>query len=106
MLSRTRIARHLGRTKRRAEYAWQLRDPEYGALHRLEAARVVTYAVASTWQSRALVCAEVCRIGERMESAPTSTQAERERGYSAAYDEQERNDTRRGAKGMPSLEGT
>ena len=51
-------------------------------------------AVASAWQSRALVCAEVCRIGERMKPAPTSTQAEREQIYSAEYDEQGRYDTR------------
>ena len=82
-----------------------LTDPEYGALHHLEAAHVAAWAVASTWQSRALVCAEVCRIGERMESAPTSTHAERERVYSAEYDEQGRYDIRRGTEGMPSLEG-
>jgi hypothetical protein len=70
------------------------------------AARISAWAVASTWHSRALVCAEVCRIGERVEPAPTSTQAERERLYSAEYDEQERYDIRRGAERMPSLEGT
>ena len=68
--------------------------------------RVAAWVVASTWQSRALVCAEVCRIGERMEPAPSSTQAERERLFSAEYDEQERYDIRRGAERMPSLEGT
>jgi hypothetical protein len=41
-----------------------------------------------------------------MESAPISTQAERERGYWAEYDEQGRYDIRRGAEGMPSLKGT
>jgi hypothetical protein len=40
-----------------------------------------------------------------MESAPTSTQAERERVYSAEYDEQWRYDIRRGTEGMPALEG-
>jgi hypothetical protein len=66
-----------------------LTDSEYATLwHRLEAAHVATEVVASAWLSRALVCAEVCRIGERMEPAPTSTQAERERVYSAGYDEQ------------------
>ena len=55
-----------------------LTDPEYAALrHRLAAE-----AVASAWHSRALVCPEVCRIGERMEPAATNTQAERERVYS------------------------
>ena len=72
-------------------------DSDYAALrHRLEAAHVAAEAVASTWHSRALVCAEVCRIGERMESAPTSTQAERERVYSVEYDEQGHYDIRRG----------
>jgi hypothetical protein len=56
-------------------------------------------AVASAWQSRALVCAYVYRIGERMEAAPTSTQAERERVYSVAYDELGRYDIRRGNAG-------
>jgi hypothetical protein len=69
----------------------------------LEAAHVATEAVASTWHSPALVCAEICRIGERMESAPTSTQALRERVYSAWNDEQWRYDIRRGVQGMPSL---
>jgi hypothetical protein len=41
-----------------------------------------------------------------MEPAPSSTQAERERLFSAEYDEQERYDIRRGAERMPSLEGT
>jgi hypothetical protein len=41
-----------------------------------------------------------------MESAPISTQAERERVYSAGYDEQGRYDIRRGAERMLSLEGT
>ncbi len=40
-----------------------------------------------------------------MESALISTQAERERVYSAEYDEQGRYDIRRGAEGMPSLKG-
>jgi hypothetical protein len=83
-----------------------LTDPEHATLrHRLEAVHVATEAVASTWHSRALVCAEVCRTGERMESAPTSTQAERERPYSAENDEQGRYDIRRGVQGMPALEG-
>ena len=62
--------------------------PTGHAAIRPEAAHVATEAVASAWQSRALVCAEVCRIGERMKPAPTSTQAEREQIYSAEYDEQ------------------
>ena len=41
-----------------------------------------------------------------MQPAPTSTQAARERLYSAEYDEQERYDIRRGDERMPSLEGT
>jgi hypothetical protein len=45
---------------------------------------IATEAVASAWHSRALVCPEVCRIGKRMEPAPTSTHAERERVYPAA----------------------
>jgi hypothetical protein len=91
----------------KADATQWLTDPEYNALrHRLEAAHLATEAVASTWYSRALVCAEVCRIGERMESAPTSTQAESERVYSAEYDEQGRYDIRRGAEGMPSLQRT
>jgi uncharacterized protein YkwD len=73
------------------------------AVIRLEAAHVATEAVASAWQSRALVCAEVCRIGERMKPAPTSTQAEREQIYSAEYDEQGRYDTRRWIEGMPEM---
>ncbi|HEY6714255.1 MAG TPA: hypothetical protein VI055_18560 [Rubrobacter sp.] len=40
-----------------------------------------------------------------MESAPTSTQAERERVYSAWNDEQWRYDIRRRVQGMPSLQG-
>ncbi len=48
----------------RGDAAHWLSDPEYAALrHRLEAAHVGTEAVASAWHSRALVCAEVCRIG-------------------------------------------
>ena len=80
--------------------------PTGHAAIRPEAAHVATEAVASAWQSRALVCAEVCRIGERMKPAPTSTQAEREQIYSAEYDEQGRYDTRRWIEGMPSLDGT
>jgi hypothetical protein len=41
-----------------------------------------------------------------MEPAPTSTQAERERLYSAENDEQGRYDIRRGVQGMPALKGT
>jgi hypothetical protein len=83
-----------------------LTDPEYAALrHRLEAAHLAAEAVASAWHSRALVCAEVCRIGERMEPAPTRTQAERERVYSAEYDGQGRYDIRRWAEGLPPLQG-
>jgi hypothetical protein len=41
-----------------------------------------------------------------MEPAPTSTQAERERIYSAEYDEQGRYDIRRGFQGMPAPKGT
>ena len=70
------------------------KSPTGHAAIRPEAAHVATEAIASAWQSRALVCAEVCRIGERMKPAPTSTQAEREQIYSAEYDEQERYDTR------------
>ncbi len=88
----------------RGDAAHWLSDPEYAALrHRLDAAHVGTEAVASAWHSRALVCAEGCRIGERMESAPTSNQAERERGYSAEYADQGRYGIHRGAEGMPSL---
>jgi hypothetical protein len=77
-----------------------LTDPEHATLrHRLEAVHVATEAVASTWHSRALVCAVVCRIGERMEPAPTSTQAEREQVYSAEYEEQGRYDVRPGNAG-------
>jgi hypothetical protein len=77
-----------------------LPDPEYAALrNHLEAAHVATETVASTWQSRALVCAYVCRIGERMEPAPTSTQAERGRVYSVEYDVQGRYEIRRGNAG-------
>jgi hypothetical protein len=84
-----------------------LTDPEYAALrYRLEAAHAAAEAVASAWPSRALVCAEVYRIGGRMESAPTSNQAECERVYSAEYDEQGRYDIRRGAEGMPSVQRT
>jgi len=91
----------------KGDAAHWLTDPEYAALrHRLEAAHVTTEAVASTWHSRALVCAEVCRIGERMEPTPTSTQAERERVYSAEYDEQGRYEMRRGVYGMLLLQGT
>jgi hypothetical protein len=91
----------------KADAAHWLIDPEYAALrHRPEAAHGATEAVASTWHSRALVCAEVCRIGERMEPAPISTQAERERVYSTEYDEQGRYDFRRGAEGMPSPQRT
>ena len=38
-----------------------------------------------------------------MEATPTSTQAERERVYSVAYDEQGATTS---AEGMPALEGT
>ena len=80
--------------------------PEYAALrYRLEAAHAAAEAVASAWPSRALVCAEVYRIGGRMESAPTSNQAECERVYSAEYDEQGRYDIRRWAEGLPPLQG-
>lgn len=48
----------------KGDAAHWLTDSEYAALrHRLEAAHVGTEAVASAWHSRALVCAEVCRIG-------------------------------------------
>jgi hypothetical protein len=81
----------------KGEAAHLLTDPEHAALrHRLEAAHVATEAVASTWLSGALVCAEICRIGERMEPTPTSTQAERGRVYSAEYDEERRYEIRRG----------
>ena len=63
---------------------------------------VATEAVARAWQSRALVCAYVYRIGERMEAAPISTQAERERIYSVVCDEQGATTF---AEGMPALEG-
>ena len=67
---------------------------------------IATEAIASTWNSGALVCAEeVCRIGERMESALTSTQAERERVYSAEYDEHGRYDIRRRVGEFPLLQG-
>jgi hypothetical protein len=41
-----------------------------------------------------------------MEPAPTSTQAKRERVYSAEHDKQGCYDIRRGTQGMPALEGT
>ena len=48
----------------KGDAAHWLTDSEYAALrHRLEAAHVGTEAIASAWHSRALVCAEVCRIG-------------------------------------------
>jgi hypothetical protein len=66
---------------------------------------IATEAVASAWHSRALVCPEVCRIEERMEPAPTSTQAERERVYAAEYDEQGRYDICRWVEEFPPLQG-